>query len=77
MCEFDSLRHLVNQDDEAAWSRLFAMAYRDLRSLARAQLKSVARTTFLKATELLHESYLRFRKAGSWPLLTVSGVCHR
>jgi len=38
---------------------LFAVAYRDLRNLARARLRDSGRNTLLDTTMLVHESYMR------------------
>lgn len=63
----DALRDLLQQahgGDEAARERLFAVAYEELRSQARAQLRGGGRNTLLNTTVLVHESYLRFLNAG-------------
>jgi len=59
----DLLRH-AQAGDEAARGRLFAVAYEELRTLARAQLRNGGRNTLLNTTVLVHESYLRIRNAG-------------
>jgi RNA polymerase sigma factor (TIGR02999 family) len=66
MRELDDLLGLANNGDQSASERLFEITYKELRALARSQLKSVRRDTLLETTELLHESYLRFRKAGNF-----------
>jgi RNA polymerase sigma factor (TIGR02999 family) len=43
---------------------LFAAAYHDLRKLARLRLRGGGRNTVLDTTSLVHESYLRFARAG-------------
>ena len=64
MDELSSLIHRAQAGDEAARERLFAVAYEDLRSQARAQLRNGGRNTLLDTTVLLHESFLRFQRAG-------------
>lgn len=59
-----SLLKQANEGDPAARERLFAVAYEELRSHARAQLRSGGRNTFLDTTVLVHESFLRFQQAG-------------
>ena len=54
----------VAAGDVAARDQLFAAAYSDLRKLARSRLRDGGRNTFLETTALVHESYLRFLKAG-------------
>jgi len=63
----DEIRNLLQQaqdGNEAAREQLFAVAYKELRLLARAQLRGGGRNTLLNTTVLLHESYLRFRNVG-------------
>jgi len=63
----DELRDLLRKahgGDEAARERLFAVAYDELRSQARLQLRSGGRNTVLDTTALVHESFLRFLHAG-------------
>src|ERR1700680_3431136 len=45
--------------------QLFSALYPDLRQLARRRLQRSQRITLLDTTSLVHESYLRFLKAGS------------
>jgi RNA polymerase sigma factor (TIGR02999 family) len=52
------------QGDSAALGQLFSELYRDLRQLAHARLKRHGTVTLLDTTALVHESYLRFLKAG-------------
>ena len=62
-----SLTQLIQQvgaGDLAARDQLFAAAYTELRKLARSRLRDGGRNTFLETTALVHESYLRFMKAG-------------
>ena len=62
-----SLTQLIQQvgaGDLAARDQLFALAYTELRKLARSRLRDGGRHTFLETTALVHESYLRFMKAG-------------
>lgn len=51
--------------DAEAFERVFALTYNDLRDLARARLRAGPRNTLLDTTALVHESYLRFVRAGS------------
>src|SRR5687768_11151540 len=64
MDELEDLLRRTRDGDEGAREQLFAVAYEELRSMAHAQLRSVNHHTLLNTTVLLHESYLRFRKAG-------------
>src|SRR5260370_3415683 len=54
----------IQAGDIAARHELFAGAYRELRRLARARLRDGGRNTMLDTTALVHESYLRFVRAG-------------
>jgi RNA polymerase sigma factor (TIGR02999 family) len=49
--------------DEGEIDAYYAAAYRELRQLARARLRSGGRNTLLDTTALVHESYLRLSKA--------------
>lgn len=63
----DQLRELLAEardGNEDARAQLFAVAYDELRSQARAQLRDGGRSTLLDTTVLVHESYLRFLQAG-------------
>jgi len=64
MNRITQLLEQVQAGEEDARSALFAAAYEDLRRLARARLRSGGRNTVLDTTALVHESYLRFVKAG-------------
>jgi len=67
LVRMDSLKLLLQQTsegNEAARTQLFAVAYDELRSRARAQLRDGGRNTLLDTTVLVHESYLRFLHAG-------------
>ncbi|MEA3179995.1 MAG: hypothetical protein QOI59_3518 [Gammaproteobacteria bacterium] len=50
--------------DTEARDALFAAAYPELQRLARGRLRDGGRNTFLDTTSLVHESYLRFVRAG-------------
>jgi RNA polymerase sigma factor (TIGR02999 family) len=50
--------------DMEARDALFAAAYPELQRLARGRLRDGGRNTFLDTTSLVHESYLRFVRAG-------------
>ena len=52
------------EPDDGGLERLFSELYRDLRRLAHARLKQHGACTLLDTTALVHESYLRFQKAG-------------
>lgn len=64
MDQLTDLLQRVHDGDAAARERLFAVAYDELRSNARAQLRSGGRNTFLDTTVLVHESFLKFIQAG-------------
>ena len=51
-------------DGNAEIDQLFSALYPDLRRLARLRLQRSRRLTLLDTTSLVHESYLRFLKAG-------------
>jgi RNA polymerase sigma factor (TIGR02999 family) len=62
-----SLTELIQKvagGDLAARDELFAAAYSELRKLARSRLRDGGRNTVLETTALVHDSYLRFQKAG-------------
>jgi RNA polymerase sigma factor (TIGR02999 family) len=50
--------------DSQARDALFAVAYPELQRLARARLRDGGRNTLLDTSSLVHESYLRFVRAG-------------
>lgn len=54
----------ARQGERRALDQLFAELYRDLRQLAHARLRRHKAPTLLDTTSLVHESYLRFLKAG-------------
>jgi len=54
----------IQAGDRAARDALFAAAYDELHRLARARLRDGGRNTVLDTTSLVHESYLRFVRAG-------------
>jgi RNA polymerase sigma factor (TIGR02999 family) len=62
--ELSLLIKRAHAGDESARERLFAVAYDDLRGQARVQLRDGGRNTLLNTTVLLHESFLRFQRAG-------------
>jgi RNA polymerase sigma factor (TIGR02999 family) len=51
--------------DAQARDALFAAAYAELHGLAQARLRHGGRNTILDTTGLVHESYLRFARAGA------------
>jgi len=58
------LLHRAQDGDADAVDSLFAATYAELRKLARGRLRSGGRHTLLDTSALVHESYLRFAKAG-------------
>jgi RNA polymerase sigma factor (TIGR02999 family) len=62
------LIHRAEKGDADAADALFAATYADLRKLARTRLRAGGRNTFLDTTSLVHESYLRFARAGQLQL---------
>lgn len=65
MSSITQLIKQVGSGDAQARDELFAVAYAELRKLARARLRDGGRNTFLQTTALVHESYLRFLNAGA------------
>ncbi len=64
MDELGDLLIRAEKGDESARERLFVIAYDELRSLARAQLRKGGRNTLLDTTVLVHESFVRYVNAG-------------
>ena len=64
MGQLTDLLGRVKAGDAAARSALFAAAYAELHGLAQARLRHGGRNTLLDTTGLVHESYLRFARAG-------------
>ncbi len=62
--EITALFQAARSDDPGAMDALFAALYDDLRVLARSKLRRTNAMTSLDTTALVHESYLRFLKAG-------------
>jgi len=62
--DLTALIQRVREGDTQARSDLFSSAYADLRHLARARLRDGGRHEGFSTTALVHESYLRFLKAG-------------
>ncbi len=58
--QITELLQQIHAGDAKAREDLFAVAYPDLRRLARARLRNGGSSTVLDATSLVHESYLRF-----------------
>jgi len=54
----------MHAGDESARNALFAATYQELRRLARSRLRDSGRNTVLETTSLVHESYMRFVRAG-------------
>lgn len=59
------LIHCARRGDGQAMQSLFAAAYQQLRTLARARLRAARRDTLMNTTSLVHEFYLRFAGAHS------------
>jgi RNA polymerase sigma factor (TIGR02999 family) len=64
MDQLKALLQSAHDGNEGAREQLFAVAYEELRSRARALLGASGRNTLLNTTVLVHESYLRFSNAG-------------
>jgi RNA polymerase sigma factor (TIGR02999 family) len=64
MNQLTELLGRIQAGDAEARDALFATAYTDLHRLARARLRDGGRSTVMDTTCLVHESYLRFVRAG-------------
>jgi RNA polymerase sigma factor (TIGR02999 family) len=64
MSQLTELLGRIQAGDTAARDALFAAAYSELHRLAHARLRDGGRDTVLDTTCLVHESYLRFLRAG-------------
>jgi RNA polymerase sigma factor (TIGR02999 family) len=64
MAQLTELLGRIQGGDTEARDALFAAAYAELHRLARARLRDGGRNTVLDTTCLVHESYLRFVRAG-------------
>jgi RNA polymerase sigma factor (TIGR02999 family) len=64
MSTLTELIQKVGAGDEHARDELFGIAYSELKKLARSRLRDGGRSTVLETTSLVHESYLRFLRAG-------------
>jgi RNA polymerase sigma factor (TIGR02999 family) len=64
MTQITELLSRMQAGDAGARDALFQAAYQELRKLARSRLRDGARNTVLETTSLVHESYLRFVRAG-------------
>jgi DNA-directed RNA polymerase specialized sigma24 family protein len=64
MTQLTELLGRIQAGDLQARDALFATAYGELRRLAHARLRDGGRNTVLDTTCLVHESYLRFVRAG-------------
>jgi len=64
MGQLTDLLGRVRGGDAQARDALFAAAYADLHGLAQQRLRRGGRNTLLDTTGLVHESYLRFARAG-------------
>ena len=64
MGQLTDLLGRMQDGDADARDALFAAAYAELHGLAQARLRHGGRNTLLDTTGLVHESYLRFTRAG-------------
>jgi RNA polymerase sigma factor (TIGR02999 family) len=64
MGQLTDLLGRIQRGDAEARDSLFAAAYAELHGLAQARLRQGGRSTMLDTTGLVHESYLRFTRAG-------------
>jgi RNA polymerase sigma factor (TIGR02999 family) len=64
MTQLTELLGQIQAGDTQARDALFAAAYPELHRLARARLRDGGRNTVLDTTCMVHESYLRFVRAG-------------
>ena len=64
MSQLTELLGRIQAGDTTARDALFAAAYGELHRLAHARLRDGGRNTVLDTTCLVHESYLRFERAG-------------
>jgi RNA polymerase sigma factor (TIGR02999 family) len=64
MSQLTELLGRIRAGDTAARDALFSAAYSELHRLAHARLRDGGRNTVLDTTCLVHESYLRFERAG-------------
>ena len=64
MGQLTDLLGRIQDGDRDARDALFAAAYTELHGLAQARLRHGGRNTLLDTTGLVHESYLRFSRAG-------------
>jgi RNA polymerase sigma factor (TIGR02999 family) len=64
MSQLTELLGRMREGDTQARDALFAAAYSELHRLAHARLRDGGRNTVLETTCLVHESYLRFVRAG-------------
>jgi RNA polymerase sigma factor (TIGR02999 family) len=65
MSQLTDLLVRMQGGDAEARDALFAAAYAELHGLAQARLRHGGRNTILDTTGLVHESYLRFTRAGA------------
>jgi len=64
MAQLTELLGRLHAGDESARDALFSAAYAELHRLAQARLRDRGRHLTLDATSLVHETYLRFMRAG-------------
>jgi RNA polymerase sigma factor (TIGR02999 family) len=64
MGEVTVLLQAANGEDPVAVDSLYKLLYADLRILAKSRLRRAQDITSLETTGLVHESYMRFLKAG-------------
>jgi len=64
MADVTTLIQAANQGSEQAVNRLFEALYEDLHRLAKSRMRRSDPLTLLDTTSLVHESYMRFVRAG-------------
>jgi RNA polymerase sigma factor (TIGR02999 family) len=64
MADVTTLIRAANQGSEQAVNRLFEALYDDLHRLAKSRMRRSDPLTLLDTTSLVHESYMRFVRAG-------------
>jgi RNA polymerase sigma factor (TIGR02999 family) len=68
MNNFATVLETISAAEDLALDQLCSSMYRELRQLAHARLKRSAHITLLDTTSLVHESYLRLKRAGQLDL---------
>ena len=65
MGQVTTLLSAIGQGEPEALGRLYSLLYPELHLLARSRVRKSGEMTLLDTTSLVHESYLRFEKAGA------------